>query len=96
MQIPAAVESVGDSGGQSENQFAVSESPSLGAAASSWAASSWELETVKAWGRVSLQSLRMSHWKLLLSPLSGWATLTEKQKKWHVGLEDNTSYYAQE
>ena len=37
-----AVESVEDSEGQSERQLAVSESTPLGAAASSWAASSWE------------------------------------------------------
>ena len=42
MQMPAAVEFVGDSEGQSESQFGVSERAPLGAAASSWAASTWE------------------------------------------------------
>ena len=66
MQMPAAVESVGYSEGQSKSQFAVSESAPLRAAAFRWAASSWELEAVKARVRASLQSMRAPRWGLLL------------------------------
>ena len=79
--MPMAVESVGDSEGQSQSQFAVSESTPVGAAASSWAASRWELETVKARVRASLQSVRMPCCGLLLSAASSWPTLVEKQNK---------------
>ena len=40
--MTVVAESVGDSEGQSEIQFPVSESAPLRAAACSWAASSWE------------------------------------------------------
>ena len=64
--MPAAVESVRDSEGQSESQFAVSQSAPLGAADSSWAASSWE-----SW----------KEWRPECEPAcSQWERPTEKQK----------------
>ena len=72
--------SVGDSEGQSESQFAVSESAPLRAAASSWVASSW----VWLWPSLPLSQLAVTESMPAGAcdsyQASGRATLAEKQK----------------
>ena len=82
MQMPAAVESVGGSVGQSKSQFTVSEGAPLWDAASSWAASSWKSSS--QWGQSQSQfAVTESAPTGACGPFqaSGWATLAEKQKK---------------
>ena len=88
MQMPAAVESIGGSEGQSESPFAVSESTPLRAAAYSRVASSWE-----GWSqwRPSQSQYEVTE---SMPPgacgsyqASSWANLAEKQKCL-VGLEE--------
>ena len=81
MQELAAVESVGSSEGQSQSQFAVSESAALRAAASIWVASSWE--TWSQWrANQSQLAVTESAPAGACGPYqaSGWATLAKKQK----------------
>ena len=75
--MPAAVESVGDSEGQSESHFTVSESALLGAAASNW-------ESWSQWRPIQSQlAVTGSAPAGACGPYqaSGWATLAKKQKK---------------
>ena len=79
--MPAVVETVGGSEGQSETQFAVSESTPLRAAASSCAASSWESWSQWRPSKSQLVVIESTPARAC-SPYqaSGWATLAEKQK----------------
>ena len=95
--MPMAGESVGGSEGQNGSQFAVSESTSLRAAASSWGGLQLrELESVKAKIKASLQSVRAC----LLGPVAHTRPPFEQPQP-RCGrsakrfLEDNTACYCQ-